>query len=51
MNSSPSSGVETTAAAPGSRGFWAVAASITVIVLGANTALPLLTVYQTEWRF
>ena len=33
------------------RGFWAVAASITVIVLGANTPLPLLTVYQTQFGF
>jgi MFS family permease len=33
------------------RGFWVVAASITVIVLGANTPLPLLTVYQTQFGF
>jgi MFS family permease len=33
------------------RGFWAVAASITVIVLGANTPLPLLTVYQSQFGF
>lgn len=29
--------------------FWTVAASITVIVLGANAPLPLLTLYQSEW--
>lgn len=33
------------------RGFWIVAASIVVIVLGANTALPILTVYQANWHF
>ena len=33
------------------RGFWSVAAAITAIVLGANTPLPLLTVYQSEWGF
>jgi MFS family permease len=33
------------------RGFWAVAASITIIVLGANTPLPLLTVYQSKFGF
>ena len=32
-------------------GFFSVAAAITAIVLGANTPLPLLTVYQTEWGF
>ncbi len=32
-------------------GFWSVAAAITSIVLGANTPLPLLTVYQTQWGF
>jgi hypothetical protein len=32
-------------------GFSSVAAAITAIVLGANTPLPLLTVYQTEWGF
>ena len=31
--------------------FWSVAVAITAIVLGANTPLPLLTVYQTEWGF
>ncbi len=31
--------------------FWIFAASDSVIVLGANTPLPLLTVYQAEWRF
>jgi MFS family permease len=31
--------------------FWSVAAAITAIVLGANTPLPLLTVYQAEWGF
>jgi MFS family permease len=33
------------------RGFWSVALAITAIVLGANTPLPLLTVYQSEWGF
>ena len=33
------------------RGFWSVAVAITAIVLGANTPLPLLTVYQSEWGF
>jgi MFS family permease len=33
------------------RGFWTVAASITVIVLGANTPLPIFTVYQARWGF
>jgi hypothetical protein len=32
-------------------GFRAVAASISIIVLGANTPLPLLTVYQAQFRF
>jgi MFS family permease len=32
-------------------GFWSVAASITILVLGANTPLPLLTIYQEEWHF
>jgi MFS family permease len=32
-------------------GFWTVAASISIIVLGANTPLPLLTVYQTQFGF
>jgi MFS family permease len=31
--------------------FWSVAAAISSIVLGANTPLPLLTVYQAEWGF
>jgi len=31
--------------------FWSVAGAITSIVLGANTPLPLLTVYQSEWGF
>jgi MFS family permease len=31
--------------------FWTFAAAISVIVLGANTPLPLLTVYQSAWRF
>jgi MFS family permease len=41
----------TTSASALERGFWAVAASITVIVLGANTPLPLLTVYQSKFGF
>jgi MFS family permease len=32
-------------------GFWAAACSIVAIVIGANTALPILTVYQAEWGF
>lgn len=32
-------------------GFWSVAASITILVLGANTPLPLLTIYQEAWHF
>jgi MFS family permease len=31
--------------------FWSVAGAITSIVLGANTPLPLLTVYQSAWGF
>ena len=31
-------------------GFWSVAASITILVLGANTPLPLLTIYQDDWH-
>ena len=27
-------------------GFWSIAATITILVLGANTPLPLLTIYQ-----
>ena len=38
-----------TMARPTERGFWSVAVAITAIVLGANTPLPLLTVYQSEW--
>lgn len=36
---------------PVERAFWGVAFAITSIVLGANTPLPLLTVYQSEWGF
>jgi MFS family permease len=32
-------------------GFWAVAATISVLVLGANTPLPLFTIYQAQWQF
>lgn len=32
-------------------GFWAVAATISVLVLGANTPLPLFTIYQAQWGF
>jgi len=35
----------------GNAAFFSVAAAITSIVLGANTPLPLLTVYQTRWGF
>ncbi len=35
----------------GEGAFWSVAATITSIVLGANTPLPLLTVYQSQWGF
>jgi hypothetical protein len=35
----------------GEGAFWSVAAAITAIVLGANTPLPLLTVYQSQWGF
>jgi MFS family permease len=35
----------------GEGAFWSVAAALTSIVLGANTPLPLLTVYQSEWGF
>jgi MFS family permease len=38
-------------ALPAERAFWIFAAAITVIVLGANTPLPLLTVYQSAWHF
>lgn len=42
----------TVAARPSAeRGFWSVAVAITAIVLGANTPLPLLTVYQSQWGF
>jgi MFS family permease len=34
-----------------SAAFFSVAAAITSIVLGANTPLPLLTVYQAQWGF
>ena len=37
--------------ARGAYGYAVVAASITAIVLGANTPLPILTVYQTMWGF
>jgi MFS family permease len=30
--------------------FWCVAAAISIVVLGANTPIPLLTVYQTQWH-
>ena len=33
------------------RGFWSAAVAITAIVLSANTPLPLLTVYQSQWGF
>ena len=36
---------------PVGRGFWSVTIAITAIVLGANTPLPLLTVYQSKWGF
>ncbi len=32
-------------------GFWAVAATISVLALGANTPLPLFTIYQAQWQF
>ncbi len=32
-------------------GFWYVAAAISIIVLGANTPIPLFTVYQSQWHF
>ena len=32
-------------------GFWAIAASITILVLGADAPLPLLTIYQEDWHF
>lgn len=35
----------------GEGAFWRVAAAISSIVLGANTPLPLLTVYQSQWGF
>ncbi len=35
----------------GKGAFWRVAAAISSIVLGANTPLPLLTVYQSQWGF
>jgi MFS family permease len=35
----------------GEGAYWSVAAAITSIVLGANTPLPLFTVYQSEWGF
>jgi MFS family permease len=35
----------------GNAAFFSVAAAIASIVLGANTPLPLLTVYQTRWGF
>jgi MFS family permease len=35
----------------GEGAFWSVAAAIASIVLGANTPLPLLTVYQSAWGF
>jgi len=42
----------TPAARPAAKGsFWSVAGAVTAIVLGANTPLPLLTVYQAEWGF
>lgn len=31
--------------------FWYVAAAISIVVLGANTPIPLFTVYQTAWHF
>jgi MFS family permease len=31
--------------------FWFVAAAISVVVLGANTPIPLFTVYQSQWHF
>jgi MFS family permease len=31
--------------------FWYVAATISIIVLGANTPIPLFTVYQSAWHF
>jgi MFS family permease len=35
----------------GEGAFWRVAAAISSIVLGANTPLPLLTLYQSQWGF
>ncbi len=37
--------------ASASRAFWFVAAAIAVVVLGANTPVPLFTVYQQAWHF
>jgi MFS family permease len=31
--------------------FWFVAAAISIVVLGANTPIPLFTVYQSAWHF
>ncbi len=31
--------------------FWFIAAALTALVLGANTPLPLLTIYQSRWGF
>jgi MFS family permease len=31
--------------------FWFVAAAISIVVLGANTPIPLFTVYQSTWHF
>jgi len=39
-----------TAGLPAETAFWVFAAAITVIVLGANTPLPLLPVYQAAWH-
>ncbi len=36
---------------PNNVAFWFGAAAISVVVLGANTPIPLLTVYQTQWHF
>ncbi len=36
---------------PNNAAFWFVAAAISIVVLGANTPIPLFTVYQSQWHF
>jgi MFS family permease len=36
---------------PSNAAFWFVAAAIAIVVLGANTPIPLFTVYQAQWHF